>query len=45
VAREIGVSPSRIRQYERGEAMIPAPHRNALAKLFGVTVPYLMRWK
>jgi predicted transcriptional regulator len=45
VARGIGAPPAQVKRYERGEAMCPAAHRNALAELFGVSVPYLMGWK
>lgn len=45
VARRTGISRTQLRRYERGEAWAPAMHRNALARLFGVSVPHLMGWK
>lgn len=45
VARRSGVPRAQLRRYERGEAMAPVGHRDALACLFGVSVPYLMGWK
>jgi hypothetical protein len=52
VMAAVTLTPKRLRELRRDscktrqfEAMIPAPRRNALAELFGVTVPYLMGWK
>ena len=42
VARRINTTRSMIARYERGRARCPAAHRNALARLFGVSVPDLM---
>jgi transcriptional regulator with XRE-family HTH domain len=42
VAKEVGVSTSMLRRYERGETRVPEDRQEQLAEFFGVCVPWLM---
>lgn len=45
VANELGVSATTVNRWERGEIGIPDHHKLSLARLFHVSVVFLMGWE
>jgi transcriptional regulator with XRE-family HTH domain len=44
LADRVGVDESTLGRWERGQQAVPEAYRVALAEIFEVTVPYVMRW-
>jgi hypothetical protein len=44
VAHKIGSTSRQVKAYEEKRAWVPGAHREALAEMFAVSIPYLFGW-